>query len=289
MKRFALIAIVASLLFVGQSCTTIDPTEAGFRINNTGDYRGIDTLPLLTGIQWYHPYSTIITIPCTMQHVVWTEDKTEGSEDNQEIKVSLKGGSTFKMDVGINFQVIRDRASNIYLKYKLDDIKAISDTYLRNIVRGTMQDVAGITPVDSLLNNRPAYEHVCDSILVGRFKKIGFDLNNFSIINSPRAADTTMQNAIIAKNAATQNAQRTVIELQSSIAEANKKVSTARGDSAASVIEASGRAEGIKKLQNQLTPEYVEYVKWQNAGSTVPRVPETVLSSSGGYIYQPKK
>lgn len=65
---FSMLCIMA---FTNSSCTRVTPTEAGFLINNSGDYRGIDSLPLLTGWQWYLPgKSYIITIPTTMQHVV---------------------------------------------------------------------------------------------------------------------------------------------------------------------------------------------------------------------------
>ena len=43
-KVLALIALVVTL----GSCTRINPTEVGFKIDNSGDYRGIDSLPLLT-------------------------------------------------------------------------------------------------------------------------------------------------------------------------------------------------------------------------------------------------
>ena len=40
-KVLALVALVVTL----GSCTRISPTEVGFKIDNSGDYRGIDSLP----------------------------------------------------------------------------------------------------------------------------------------------------------------------------------------------------------------------------------------------------
>ena len=62
------------------------------------------------------------------------------------------------------------------------------------------------------------------------------------------------------------------MELQTSIAEANKKIAEARGDSASKVITAQGEAEAIKVKQQQITPTYVEYVKWYSWDGHMPSV-----------------
>lgn len=83
----------------------------------------------------------------------------------------------------------------------------------------------------------------------------------------------------IKKIIAKQNAETSKQQLEQSVAEANKKIAAARGDSAEAVIRAAGQAEAIKKLQQQLTPEYIEYTKvtrWNGA------YPSTLLGSGVG-------
>jgi regulator of protease activity HflC (stomatin/prohibitin superfamily) len=259
MKKF-IIAVFAVLAIA--SCTRISPTEAGFKINNSGDYRGIDSLPLLTGWQFYTPFFTyIVTMPTTQQHIVWSEDENEGSQPNQHITIACQGGAGFKVDVGLNYRVNPNKASKIYLKYRTDDLESITQTYLRNVVRGSMQDVSGMITVDSVLNNLPAFEQAIRVKITDRFEKEGFLLDNFSILKQPTPTDANLQAAINAKIKAKQDAETSKMQLQSSIAEANKAVAKAKGDSAVAVIKAQGEAEAVKKIQQVLTPTYVEYIK----------------------------
>lgn len=277
---FIAIAIIAGSIL--QSCKLVDPKEVGFKISKSGDYRGIDTLPSVTGYVGYVPFlTTMVTIPTTIQHIVWAEAKSDESGGNQEISISCQGGSGFKVDVGINFRANPVKASRIYLKYKTDDLLTIAGTFLRNNVRGSMQDVSGYMSVDSLLNNLPGFEaaarHKIDSI----FSREGFILDNFNVLNRPRPIDPKLEEAINAKIQAKQNAERTKMEEQSSIAQANKDIAKARGDSASAVITASGEARAIQLKQAALSssPQYVEMIKAQRWDG---KTPTTVLGGGTG-------
>jgi regulator of protease activity HflC (stomatin/prohibitin superfamily) len=287
MKKFNLFILGLCMIVLATSCTRINPTEAGFRVSNSGDYRGVDSLPLLTGWQFTMPTQNyIVTIPTTMQHVVWSEGEQEGSDPNEHITINCMGGSGFKVDIGLNYRVMPSKASKIYLKYKMDNIETITNTFLRNIVRGSMQDISGYMTVDSMLNNLPGYETSVRKDLSGRFEKEGFILDGFNIISKPRPDDPALAKAINDKIIAKQNAETSKQQLEGSIAEANKKVATARGDSAESVIRAAGKAKAIQLEQSQITPLYVDYIKWLNADPNVPRVPVTMLGSNSNTLFK---
>lgn len=68
---------------------------------------------------------------------------------------------------------------------------------------------------------------------------------------------------------------------QVAVAEAERKIAEARGDSAQAVIQASGRAEAIKKEQLSLTPLYIEYIKIQKWSG---QVPTTVAGGNSGFM-----
>ena len=281
-KVLTLVALVVTL----GSCTRINPTEVGFKIDNSGDYRGIDSLPLLTGFQFYTPgFTYVVTIPTTQQHVIWSEDESEGSRPGEHITIACLGGAGFKIDVGLNYRVNPLKASKIYLKYKTDDLESITQTYLRNVVRGSMQDVSGYITVDSILNNMPGFEAAVRKNISDRFAADGFIVDNFSILKQPTPTDANLATAINAKIKAKQDAETSKMQLQSSIAEANKQVAKARGDSATKVINAMGEAEAVKKIQQVLTPTYVQYIlatRWNG-------VQPTVVGGGSGMILQLKQ
>ncbi len=252
MKKIS-IAFIALTLAV-TSCTQIKPTEEGFKISNSGDYRGVDSLPLLTGVNWYMPgFSYIVKMPTIMQHVVWSEAKGEGSQEGEHIVINCMGGSGFKVDVGLNYRIASGKASKIYLKYKSDNIENITNTYLRNIVRGAMQDISGHITVDSILNNLPLYENSVRTVLVSKFTHEGFIMEGFNILSMPRPVDPNLAEAINQKIIAKQNSETAKQQLQITIAEANKKVASARGDSLSVVITAGGEATANKLKQATLT------------------------------------
>ena len=286
MKKIIL-GFALSLMLSTTSCVTrISPTEAGFTINNSGDYRGIDSLPLLTGWQFYTPgFTYVVTLPTTQQHVVWSEDEGEGSKPNEHITVACQGGAGFKIDVGLNYRVNPSKASKIYLKYRTDDLESITQTYLRNVVRGSMQDVSGTLTVDSVLNNLPAFEQAIRTKITDRFEKEGFMLDNFSILKQPTPTDANLQAAINAKIKAKQDAETTKMQLQQSIAQANKDIAKAKGDSAVAVIKAQGEAEAVKKIQQVLSPTYVEYIKASRWNGVQP----SVVGGGSGMILQLKQ
>lgn len=267
------------------TCTLVSPTEAGFKINKSGDYRGVSNLPLITGYNFYIPWlQQIETIPTTMQHEVWSDSKDEGSPTDQAVTISCKGGAGFKVDVGLNYHVIASDAPKIYLRWKKTDLADITSTFIRNICRGCMQDISGTITVDSVLNNLPAFEHASKTAIFDTLIRYGFYVDNFNVLKQPVPSDPQLAASINAKVKAKQDAETSIMQLQQSIAEANKKVAAARGDSAATLIEAQGKAEAIKALQAQITPTYVDYVKWKDAGDNVPRVPQYV--GAGGWIMQ---
>lgn len=279
MKKRTTLALLGLSLVLTNACTRISPTEAGFKISNSGNYRGIDSLPLLTGWEFYFPgFSHIITIPTTMQHEVWTDSKQEGQQGDNAITIACMGGAGFRVDVGLNYHVDAYKASHIYLKWKNDDLGDITNKYIKNVVRGCMQDVSGHITVDSILTNLPAFEHESASNIKAKLLVDGFIVDGFNITSQPRPTDANLAAAINAKVKAKQDAETSTMQLQSSIAEANKKVATARGDSASSVIEAMGKSEAIKVLQAQLTTTYVEYIKAQSWDGKLP----TVMTGAGG-------
>jgi len=278
-----------AIVVLATSCATrVDPSEAGFAISNSGTYRGLDSLPLLTGWQWYTPgFTRIITIPTTQQHVVWSEDKNEGNAKDEAITIACNGGAGFKMDVGLNYRVDATKASKIYLKYRSSDLETITQTYLRNIVRGSMQDISGYLTVDSVLNNLPGYEHAVRDLITNRLGKEGFVVDNFSILKQPIPTDANLASAIAAKIKAKQDAETSKMQLQSSIAEANKLIATAKGDSTVRVINALAEAKEITVKQEALrqSPQYIELVKAQKWNGVLP----TVMGGTGGMMLQLKQ
>lgn len=285
-KIFSFLALLMLSTMFMQSCTLVDNTEAGFVIKKSGSYRGIDSLPLVTGYNFYMPFTeSVITIPTTQQHIVWSEGADEGSQPNQHMTVPCLGGAGFKIDVGINYRVNPYKASKIYLKYRTDNLQTITDTYLRNVVRGSMNEVSSTLSVDSVLNNVSAFENTCREKIRSTLSTEGFIIDNFYFIHAPVASDPNLAASILANQKARQDAKTATMQLQISVAEANKSIAKARGDSAVKIINAMGEAEAVRKIQQVLSPTYVDYIKAQRWNGKLP----DVVSGSGGMMLNIKQ
>lgn len=280
------IALMLLFTVLLSTCTKVGPKTAGFRVNNAGNYRGVANIPLCTGYQFYVPWvQHIETVPTTMEHIVWSDDKKEGEPDDQSISISCLGGAGFFLNVGLNVHVIASEAPRMWIRWNEVDVKDIMKKFLRNVIRGDMQIISSSMTVDSVLNNYSGLESACRHIVTDSLRTYGFAVDGFNFLGRPRAIDAQLEAAIARKIAAKQESETKTQELQSSIAEANKKIATARGDSASSVIEATGKAEAIKALQQQVTPTYVDYLRAQNWDG---RLPTTMLSSGSNTLFSLK-
>lgn len=277
-----ILVILCITLF--STCTLVGPKEAGFKVRKGGNYRGVDNIPLITGYNFYLPWlETIETVPTTMHHIVWSNNKDEGEVEDQAITIFCNGGAGFTVNVGLNVNVIATEAPRMWIKWGTLDVDAIMKTYIRNVVRGDMQRVSSTMSVDSVLNNFTSLERACGASISDSLTHYGFHVDAFNILGKPVATDAKLEEAINGKIVAKQLAEKATMELQTHIADANKKMADARGDSAYNVIEATGKAEAVKALQQQLTPTYVEYTKIQKWNGELSQV---VTGTGGGVILQ---
>lgn len=284
-KLLFAIAVLGIALFSTSSCTRINPGNVGFKYSFGGDHKGIpETEPAIGWCLFTPGFSTVIEFPTSMQHYVWTANSTEGSPANEEIQIACKGGAGFKCDVGFNYTIQPDSAKRIYFKYKTDDLDAITKSYLRNIVRNCMNDQSGVIPLDSLIGNIPLYEASVRSQLKDSLAKDGFQLQLFGLMAPPRPISPDIEHAINDKIKEKQLADQALMTRNKETNLALAKIEKARGDSASVVINALGEAQAIRSKQAVLTKEYVDYIKWLNAGPNVPRVPATMLGSNASIL-----
>jgi regulator of protease activity HflC (stomatin/prohibitin superfamily) len=105
-----------------------------------------------------------------------------------------------------------------------------------------------------------------------------------------------LQEAIVNKTKAIQDAQAKMQEALVAEANAKKMIATARGDSAkavitaageakSAVISAEGEAEAMRLKQKELTPQYIEYIRAMNWNGVLPT---TVLGGNSSTLFNLK-
>lgn len=250
------IAIIAGIVIAGlvlalaqpYAVQKVDVAHVGLRINLIGDERGMSTYQYRTGWVVYNVYTEeVVEIPSSQQHV-----------DYKGVSVFAKGGFSAIVAPSFNYEIVPEHAGEMYVSLRRP-LEEIRDTWLYTAAIGAMNDVTNRWTVDDIFNKREQFEA---EVMAEVNKRVGkwFNLSQIRTNITPPAE---LANAINEKTKAVQEAQQMEAKNRVIQMENLNKIMTAKGDSSRMVIDASGRAKSIAIIQQQVTPEYIEYLKVQ--------------------------
>ena len=235
MKK-GLLGLGLLLTMATTSCTTADSSEVALIVDQIGNDKGIPNIEMASGFIFYFPPTQdVYMYPTSVQHKVWTSSIEEDSETDEHIDVTSGDGATFGLDVSINLQLERAKASDLFIKYRIG-MEDLINTRVRTIVRKELLDNAVAFASDSLLQHRNIYEANVSRTLSAALEKEGFILNNVAILKM--ALPASYKKAIEKKIAVLQ--ETATIKSQTIQAEqtALKKVALAKGNYEAAQYDA---------------------------------------------------
>ena len=259
------VAVIGVLVTIFQpySIEKIDSGHKGLKINLIGNQRGVSSYQYKTGWVFYNSWTEqVLEFPTYQQHI---EYEDQG--------VILKGGFSATIKPTFNYSLREDAIGDMFVNLR-KDIKEIEQGWLKNAIIGAVNDVANTWEVDSIFNHRQAFESAIVTECNVRLSK----WFNVSQLRTNIIPPDALQESIIAKTKAIQQAEASEQQAIAAISEGRRKVAVARADSAETIINAQAAALAIKIKQNQLSPLYIEYVKW-NAWDG--KLPTTVAGGSG--------
>ena len=260
----ALITVVVNPLDIER----IDAGHVGIKVSNVGDSRGVGKTEYVTGWVFYNAWiSRIYEFPIHQQHI-----------DYEEADIVTRGGFRAKIKPSFNYSINAGNVADMFQNLRVG-VKEMEQGWLKNAIVGSVNDVANRYTVDSIFNHREEFE---SDIIKECNKRVALWFN-VSQLRTNIVPPTEISESIVAKTRAIQEVQVAENQRQVAIAEAERKIAEARGDSAQAVIQAAGRAEAIKKEQLSLTPLYIEYIKIQKWSG---QVPTTVAGSNSGFLIQ---
>lgn len=255
------IAVVATLIIgsIFFGCERIDAGHAGVKVELYGSDRGVQDIELVTGMVWYNRFTTAVyEFPTYVREIKYQRTiESDGTmvSDNS-IHCTTADGMAIAFDVSMNYSVRNDEVSNIFRKYRLP-LEDLETRYLYTSVRNAYNGVAGQMTAEHIISNRKVYEDSVRRVLISQLNKEGFDIQQITIAGKI-SVPQSLEQAINSKITAVQNAQRAENEKQQTIAEAQKQIESARGDSASTIIRARAEAEANRLKQQSLTPLLVQ-------------------------------
>lgn len=250
------LAVIALVVVVFLSCFSIDRIDSGqtgVMVNLAGNDRGVDDAKIETGWVVYNRFTKqLFEYPAYAQIV-----------DYPPFEIQDMKGTIFTADPTIEYYIERDKAKDVFLRYR-KDIEALENTAILAEVKNAYKDISGMYETDSLINNRPQFEKGVKELLRTRLSDRGF---TFSNIQSSVMPNSALQTAIDEKNTAVQKALKVENEKKAAIAEAEKAVAAAKG-----------KADANRLLEQSITPELLQLKAIEKWDGTMP------LSVGGGTL-----
>jgi regulator of protease activity HflC (stomatin/prohibitin superfamily) len=269
----AILAFIIALVVVVVNPIDIERIDAGhvgIKVSNVGDNRGVGKTEYVTGWVFYNSWiSRIYEFPIHQQHI-----------DYEAADIVTRGGFRATIKPSFNYSINAGNVADMFQNLRVG-VKEMEQGWLKNAIVGSVNDVANRYTVDSIFNHREEFE----SDIVKECNKRVSKWFNVSQLRTNIVPPTEISESIVAKTRAIQEVQVAENRRQVAIADAERKIAEARGDSAQAVIQAAGRAEAIRKEQTSLTPLYIDYIKIQKWNG---HVPTTVAGNSGFMIQLPK-
>ena len=244
--------VMISMMFTSCGYERIDAGYEGIKVNLYGDDKGVDDVTLVTGAVWYNTITTAVyEYPTFVQTV-----------DYAPFSINAKDGSSFTVDPTISLKIVDGKSAEVFKKYRKEDITEVINTTLYNYVRNAFRIQLNNYTTDELVSKREEFEKAIEERLSKELLAENFQLEQMT---SGLQYPQTLVNAIDAKNAAVQEAQKAQNEVLKIKAEAEKKIAAANGEAKALKIKGDAEAEYNRKIAASLSPLIVQQMmldKW---------------------------
>jgi hypothetical protein len=244
----------------------VDAGNKGLKVNLIGNQRGVSSYQYKTGWVLYNTWTEqMLEFPIYQQHIEY---------DDQS--VILKGGFSTTIKPTFNYSLREDAIGDMFVNLRRP-ISDVEHGWLKNAIIGAVNDVSNTWEVDSIFNHRQAFEAAIVAECNIRLSK----WFNVSQLRTNIVPPEALQESIIAKTKAIQQAEASRQQAIAAKADGERKVAVARADSAETVINAAAKAKAMELTQQKLTPLYVEFKKIEKWNG---ELPTTVAGGTGTFL-----
>lgn len=258
MKRlhFLLIAVVGLFLTTTMSsCSKVPAGYAGVKVYLIGGNKGVDNEVLGVGRYYIGFNEELFLYPTYQVNYTFTQDSTEGSEDNEEFSFQTKEGMECEMDLGVAMHFEPSKISKMFQTYRKGE-EEIRGIVVRNTIRDALNKVGGTMPVEYAYGEGKAkLVDTVKTIVKTQLFESGIVIDNVYLIGSIRIPDA-VKTALNAKITATQKALEAENKVKQAEAEAKIKIAQAEGEAKAMDV----KGDAIRRNPSILQQAAIE--KW---------------------------
>ncbi len=258
----ALLLLIISL----SCCSVIDNSEVGIKFKKFSlTEQGKLVASPVTGFVFFNPITTAVyKYPVFIQRV-----------DYEPFNVTTRDAAIFSMDPLLAYQINRDKATDIFAKYRRP-LSVIQEGYMRTCIYDAYRITANKYSSDELMASRAQFEAEVRLMLDKSLGDEGFIVTEFTSQITPPAS---LSQAIEAKNEAIQEALKAENLIKQAEANAKIEIAKAEGEAQALKIKADGEAyynRTVAASLNELLVRQDAIDKWDgklpeyNGGGSIP-------------------
>lgn len=246
----------AALIVSLQGCSQVPAGYRGVIVNLYGSDKGVSEQSVGVGRYFLGWNSELYLFPTFLQNYSW--------KDDQAITMQTSEGLSIRTDAGITYSIQPDNVVKVFTKYRLG-IEEITNTFLHNMVRDAMNEVASTMTVEQIYGAQKEQFIAKVNEIVKRDAGItGIEVDKIYLVGSFELPATVIS-SINSKIQASQNAMKVENEVATARAEAQKTIVEAEANGKQTLIKAESQAKANKILADSLTTEFVSYqaiLKW---------------------------
>ncbi len=279
---FVLSAIVAIILLVivFSAWRSIRPGYVGIVFDKAN--HNVTTGALDPGWAFINPFTEAIQeYPVTIQTYMMVQNSDEGQvQGDDSIKIQSDEGQQINLDVVIQYQVEKDKASLLYVDWGGAPLAAVQDGVVRQYTRSEVPVVASKYGWEEITSTkRGEIVEEITQVLRTEFDKRHLNLVSFGIreVHLPQSLQDALNQKIQAQQAAEQqkySLQQAEVKAQQDVTQAtgqaNAVKAQAEGDAQAILTKARAQAEANDLLAKSLTPPLIQYEGLQRWDGRLP-------------------
>lgn len=263
------LAIIGSVVGGGIACaklTGIDPGNVGVSVKKCSG-GGVNQTPIPTGYYWREIFcEDVIEYPTNLQTLILARTKDDG---DTSITVTSSEGMPINVDVSLSFTLDAAKVPALYTKFR-QDIDHLKHIFIRQTVREALQATFSKYTAEQLYSTKREIARAeSQTFLTDKLSADGFMVVQFTL-NETRVPDQVTQ-AINAKVAMSQEAQRSEQEVRKKEAEASQIIAAARGTAEARKLAADAEAYANLTVAKSVTPAYIHYISAQKWNGQLPQ------------------
>lgn len=255
-KKVITMIVIGSAVLSLTSCSKVPAGYRGVKVNLYGSDKGVAEQSLGVGRYYIGWNSELYLFPTFLQNYSW--------KGEQAITMQTSEGLSISTDAGITYSIHPDNVVKVFQKYRLG-IEEITNTFLHNMVRDAMNEVASTMTVEQIYGaQKEVFIKKVNEIVKREAAVNGIEVDKIYLVGSFNLPQTVI-NSINSKIQASQNAMKVENEVATARAEAQKTIVNAEARGKQILINAESQAKANKVLAESLTTEFVQYqaiLKW---------------------------